>query len=331
MGMVLAAILFFALWSTLGSRRQGASGSHESRPSLTTAELASLKVNELGAIMIIRYGRFGEEGRESRSPENFRRDLQLLYQQGYRCIPLSELLSGEIRTGPGFTPLVITFLGADPGQVRFLEDGTAELDPRCALGVLEDFGREHPDFGVTATFFLGGQLFGQEPFQGQKLAMLRKKGYGLGVTVEQEAARLKTAQDAAAAVAASVSAVRRHLPDFAPECALFPREWKEMEGDIGMEITVDGEVLRLRAILYDSGMPVVSPFDGSFDPARLEAIKVVDPSMDTGGFYHWLRYFTENPERRYVSDGDPYTVTVPRHMVFRADRDKIGGRNMRNY
>ncbi len=330
-GVMLVVILFSALWATLGSRKPGDSGSHESPSNLTTAEMASLKVNELGAIMIVRYGRIGEEGKESRSPENLRRDLQLLYQQGYRCIPLSDLLSGDIKTGPGFTPLVITFWGADPGQVRFLEDGSAELDPRCALGVLEDFGREHPDFGMTATFFLGKQLFGQESHQKEKLAMLKKKGYGLGVTVEPEAARLKDSQDALTAVAAVISAIRRHLPEFSPECALFPQEWREIGDDMGMEIPVEGGIVRLRAVLYDNGKPVASPYDSSFDPARLEAIRVVDPSMDSGGLYHWLRYFSENPERRFVSDGSPSTVTVPRHMVFRTDRERMGGRRLRNY
>ncbi len=331
-GLVLALVLALFLRSVVGSRTSRGANPAESSPALTTSELSSLKVNELGAVMILRYGRIGEEGRESRSPENFRRDLQLLYQQGYRCVSLSDLVSGEICTDRGFTPVAITFWGADPGQVRFLEgDGPPEVDPRCALGVLEDFGREHPDFGATASFFLGKQLFGQEKFKERKLALLRDKGYGLGVAVEAEAARIRDPAEALDAVAGVVSAVRHYLPGFVPEFALFPREWQEMAGRLGTEIPLDGESVRLGAVFYDNGRPVPSPYDGSFDPARLEVVKVVDPSLDTGGLYHWLRYFSENPERKYVSDGDPTTVTVPRPMVFRVDAGRAGNRRIRNY
>lgn len=331
-GLTLALILFFVLRATIGGNPSDVTQDKEAPATLTTADLNSLKVNEMGAVMVLRYGRIGEEGRESRSPENLRRDLQVLYQQGYRCVSISELVSGEIRTAPGCTPVVISFWGSDPGQVRFLEEGgTPELDPRCALGVLEDFGREHPDFGATAAFFLGKQLFGQEEFRREKLSLLEKRGYELGIAVEGEASRSKDPREALDAVADAVSAVRRYLPDFRPRYALLPQEWRDMAGEIGSGVPLDGETLVLEAIFYDGGRPLASPFDGAFDPYQLETVKVVDPSMDAGGLYHWLRYFSENPERKYVSDGDPSTVTVPRHMVFRVDAGKASGRRVRNY
>jgi hypothetical protein len=66
---------------------------------------------------------------------------------------------------------------------------------------------------------------------------------------------------------------------------------------------------------------------------RLPRVQALDPSLDNGnaGIYAWLQYFKENPERRYVSDGDPGMVTVPKHMTERVDMDKLGDKKLRTY
>ena len=59
----------------------------------------------------------------------------------------------------------------------------------------------------------------------------------------------------------------------------------------------------------------MSPFARTFDPARLPRIQAVE--RDLG---YWLSYFEKNPQERFVSDGDPATVTVPT-----AARDRLRG------
>ena len=62
---------------------------------------------------------------------------------------------------------------------------------------------------------------------------------------------------------------------------------------------------RHEAILMVAGGAAPSPHAKSFDPLRLPRIQVVDRDFD-----YWLTYFDRNPGERYVSDGDPATITV---------------------
>src|SRR5712664_4583758 len=129
---------------------------------LTAAALAAaapaqtLAPNELGRVMILEYHKVDyPEERWTRTPENFRRDLETLYARGYRLQSLNALLDGRITVPAGTTPVVLTFDDSSPGQFRYVErNGTLEIDPKCAVGVLEAFIQEKPDFGRAATFFV---------------------------------------------------------------------------------------------------------------------------------------------------------------------------------
>ena len=57
----------------------------------------SLPPNELGRVMILEYHKIDQpENRWTRTPENFRRDLQRLWERGYRLVALDDFLDGKI-------------------------------------------------------------------------------------------------------------------------------------------------------------------------------------------------------------------------------------------
>ena len=60
------------------------------------------------------------------------------------------------------------------------------------------------------------------------------------------------------------------------------------------------------AVLKVGGGAAPSPFSRAFDPVRLPRIQAIERELA-----HWLGYFDRNPGERFVSDGDPDTVTVP--------------------
>jgi len=161
---------------------------------LTAAALAAaapaqtLAPNELGRVMILEYHKIDyPEERWTRTPENFRRDLETLYTRGYRLLALNDLLDGRINVPAGTTPVVLTFDDSSPGQFRYVaRDGQLEIDPKSGIGVLEAFIRERPDFGRAATFYVlpgasrPNKLFNQDEYAGKKLQFLVAHGYEIG-------------------------------------------------------------------------------------------------------------------------------------------------------
>src|SRR5262249_21358545 len=87
--------------------------------------------NELGRIPILEYHKVDlPEARWTRTPENFRADLERFWKGGYRLVPLTEVLAGRIATPAGTTPMVLTFDDSSPGQFHFLEkNGDYVIDP----------------------------------------------------------------------------------------------------------------------------------------------------------------------------------------------------------
>jgi peptidoglycan/xylan/chitin deacetylase (PgdA/CDA1 family) len=302
---------------------------------LSESELHNLKVNELGAIMVLEYHRISEEGRWSRTPENFREDLDLLYEEGYRCISLNDLINNSIDVEAGYTPVILTFDDSDPSQFRYIEqDGEMIIDPRCAMGVMEQFDAEHPDFNITATFYVLPSLFGQDEYVDQKLAYLVENGYDIGNhTINHPSLGEVDDQTVLEEITGNISLVKEYLPDYDQTSIALPNGSEPKNPSLLTEGSYNGIEVRLQASLLVGANPAPAPCDQTFDPLRLPRVQALDPSLDTGdsGIYAWIQYFMENPERRYCSDGNPSVITIPKHMIDRVDQSQLGERELRTY
>jgi hypothetical protein len=297
-----------------------------------TGPRTDLPPNELGRIPIVEYHLIGEpEGRWTRTPENFRKDLELLYSRGYRPITLREMVSGRIELAAGLSPVVFTFDDASPGQFRYIEgpDGGLTIDPSSAVGIWLDFARTHPGWENKAVFCMlsgaeaGRSFFGNRGIEDQKtewrhrkVAFLAEQGFELcnhtlwhanlarydDAVVQEQIARLQLAVDSA------VPGYR--IRSFALPLGEWPRNrelaragsWTDPK--TGRTTTYEHD-----AILLVAGGPARSPHDPQFDGLRLERVQV------------WINNGTDELVRtldqldrtrtRYVSDGDPGTVTRP--------------------
>ena len=273
---------------------------------------AAPRPNELGRFPILEYHRIDRpEARWTRTPENFRADLERLWKSGYRTVALADVLQKRINIPAGTTPVVLTFDDSSPGQFRFIErQGKQVIDPDCAVGILEKFAADHPGFGHAATFYVlpganpPNRLFNQPALAAQKLQYLASHGYEIGshtlwhadlsqydeTTVRRQLAR------AQAEIARAVPGYR--LRSLALPLGGFPKDisW-------ALSGTADGVSYQHDAILKVAGGLARSPFDRAFDPHRLPRIQAIESELRVR-----LGELEKFPERRFISDGDPRTI-----------------------
>ena len=278
--------------------------------------------NELGRIMILEYHKIDyPEERWTRTPENFRRDLETLYTRGYRLQSLTALLEGRITVPAGTTPVVLTFDDSSPGQFRYQDkNGAPEIDPKSGIGVLEAFIKEKPDFGRAATFFVlpgasrPNRLFDQPEHEGRKLRWLVENGYEIGNHTLWHANLGKYDEAIVRAQLADAQGwVQKHVPEYKLRTLALPHGVYPKQVDWAVTGSAKGITYRHEAILMVAGGPAPSPFSAKFDPIRLPRIQAVERDLK-----EWLTHFDKNPQDRFISDGDPATITV-----LAAQRDRI--------
>ena len=289
--------------------------------------------NELGRVMILEYHKIDQpEERWTRTPDNFRRDLERLWERGYRLVALNDFLDRKIAIPRGTTPVILTFDDSSPGQFKLVEkNGEWIVDPDCAVGILEAFERRHPEFGHAATFFVlpgadpPNRLFNQKELATRKLQYLASRGYEIGNHTLWHANLAKYPERVVRQqIATAQEWIQRHVPSYRIRTLALPM------GSYPADIrwTIEGadaqNSYRHDAILMVAGGAAPSPFARTFDPYHLPRIQAVESELA-----RWLSYFDRNPQERYVSDGNPALITVPKgsgDKVRRPDAVKVAER-----
>lgn len=281
---------------------------------LAGAQAPTREANELGRVMILEYHKIDTpEARWTRTPENFRRDLQRLWERGYRLVALNDYIDGKIGLPAGTTPLILTFDDSSPGQFRYIQRGSDwVIDPECGIGILETFAREHPGFGRAATFYVlpganpPNRLFNQPDLAGRKLQYLVSQGYEIGNHSLWHAELGRYSEPVVREqLAGAQEWVQRHVPGYRFRTLALPLGSYPKELGWAVSGEAKGMTYKHDAILMVAGGAAPSPHARNFDPNRLPRIQAVGPDLD-----YWITYFDRNPGERYVSDGDAATITV---------------------
>ncbi len=264
--------------------------------------------------MILEYHKIDRpESRWTRTPENFRKDLQRLWDRGYRLVRLTDLLERNIALPAGTSPVVLTFDDSSPGQFRYIDRGGAlAIDPDCAVGILEAFERAHPGFGHAATFYVlpgadpPNRLFNQPELVAKKLNYLAANGYEIGNHTLWHANLTKYPEAVVRGqIATAQEWVQRHVPGYRLRTLALPMGGYPKELRWAESGTANGQAYRNEAILMVAGGAAPSPYAKNFDPSHLPRIQAVEKDLDW-----WLTYFDRNPDERYVSDGNPAAIAA---------------------
>jgi peptidoglycan/xylan/chitin deacetylase (PgdA/CDA1 family) len=279
-------------------RRYSEAGAVADSATAAPASSDTVKANHLGRIPVLEYHLIGDtESRWGRTRENFRKDLELVYERGYRPMTVAQMVAKDFSTVPaGKSPVVFTFDDASPGQFSYIErDGQLEIDPNSAIGIWIDFAKSHPDWKGTATFCVlnggaaGHNFFGdKEKFAGQKNAWRFKKvkwladnGFELcnhtlwhaqlskypDAVVQEQIARNSMGIDSAVA---GYRVRTMALPQ-----GLWPKN-RSLAWSGSWTDPKTGKVVKydFDAVLEVSGGPTRSPYDPQFNPKSINRVEV---------------------------------------------------------
>lgn len=300
----------------LASEAQGSPLNVEEEVDAKTRIDLSLKPNEAGKIMVLMYHGIDETEKEwVRTPENFRKDLTALYDQGYRPISLTDYVSGNIITDQGYSPVVITFDDALENNFRYLEDGS--IDPDCAVGVLLDFKETHPDFPLQVTFFADGPVaFGPKAEEREKINFIIEQGMDIG-NHTLDHVNFKNSDQAE--IEYQIGCQARYLDELI-ECENYKvntlalpygsRPKEELMSYL-QKGSYEGFEYENVAILNVGSKPGFSPYHTDFNPLSIPRVRASEMNVGNLGIYSYLDYFIKHPEERFISDGMTKIITVP--------------------
>jgi peptidoglycan/xylan/chitin deacetylase (PgdA/CDA1 family) len=287
----------------------------------------AIRPNELGKVMILEYHLIQpEETRWGRSIPNFKRDLEQLYDSGYRPIGMADYIDGQIAVPAGRRPIILTFDDSSEGQFRYLiKNGTPEIDPDCAVGILIGFHKLHPDFDLKGAFFVlpaakePHRLFGQPEFEARKLKELVALGFEIGNHTLWHADLAKYDPTVVREqIALAAEAIQKMVPAFRVRALALPFGSYPQDPQLALDGSYRGFSYHYDAVLRVAGGPACSPFSVQTDLARLPRTQVTGADLQ-----HWIEYFERHPAEGFVSDGDANTVTFPWTLLSEFNSSKF--------
>jgi peptidoglycan/xylan/chitin deacetylase (PgdA/CDA1 family) len=295
-------------------------------------EAARIKANELGQIPVLMYHRIVKKPQIplDRSVTEFREEITKLATSGYVPITAAEFAGGRIDVPAGRHPVVLTFDASTPGH--FGLDAQGDPLPDTVVAILMETARRHPGFRPVATFYLNRELFGMGVGMGGRTAeglkWLIRHGFELGnhTMTHADLSRLPKAgvQKAISDIEGRiVSLAGIHTTTLAYPYGGEPKNRAWAEAKAGS--------YRFNGIFLARGQPSESPFSKDFDRTRIPRVRS-EGKIAEGGCRRfcstaWLEWLDKHPAERYISDGDPHTVTFPRAGERRlADRFRARAR-----
>lgn len=306
-------------------------------PAVPQVDYAKINANENGQIMLLMYhGIDDTESEWVRTPENFRKDLEILYEKGYRLITLKDYLENNIKVEAGYTPVVMTFDDGLQNQFNIIEEnGEKKIDPDCAIGILEEFKKKHPDFGQGGTFFVYYPIpFRQKELIKEKYDFLIKNGYEIGNhTYTHENLGKESAEGVQKALALNVKYTQEYLPGYDVFALALPYGIAPKDEKFKFAVTGEYEGIKYnnRAILRVGSNPAPAPNHVKYDTTKLPRVRASE--LNTGGvcMYDYLASFDKNPSKKYISDGNPDTIVIPEEEQENLNKDSLKDKQLITY
>ncbi len=283
--------------------------------------------NEMGRIMVLEYHLITDHNSAyARERGQFRKDLELLYNRGYRPVNMSDVLDKKLNLPRGISPVVFVFDDASPEQFRYIDNnGKLEIDPTSGIGIWLDFKKTHPDWNNKAVYCLlsgasaGHNFFGDRGVQGQKsnwrfqkVKWLADNGFELCDHTLWHA-QLSKYPDAFVQeqIARNLLAIDSAVPGYKIRSMALPQGlWPKNRAlaskgswtnpKTGKTVSYDWPV-----VFEVAGGPMRSPYDPAFNPGSTPRIQVIGNAIES------MINRLEASGNAYISDGNPSVVARP--------------------
>lgn len=315
-------------------------------PAPEAIDYSKVKPNENGKIIVIMFHNFVEsaeavKGNEARryttTFDDFRKLLQTLYDEGFRLISMDDYLNNNISVPAGCKPIVFTFDDGTAGQFNLVEEnGKLTANRQSAVGIMEEFNKAHPDFGLKGVFYVNlnnSATFNGKGTLAERLKYLIDKGFEIGNhTLNHFILNgAKSADKVQEEIGGNQKKMDELVPGYKmntlalPQGAFAP---KDIRGYVS-EGSYQGVDYKNKAIMLVGAEPAFSPVSKNFNPLMTSRVRATGIKREDCDFAWWLEKLQTLD--LYVSDGNPGTVAVPKSKEDNVDKDKLNGKQLIAY
>lgn len=310
-------------------------------PTPAPVDYSAVKPNEIGEIPIVMFHNFVENLEETTDPEYttsfdaFSQLLETLYAQDYRLISMRDFIDHNISVPAGKIPMVFTFDDGSAGQFNLVEqNGRLVVNPKSAVGIMMAFYEKHPDFGLKGIFYLNMDKE-LKTFEGagtleERLKTLLSLGLEVGnhswghFNFEKSADKAQIQEK----LGKNEKRIEEILPDIRFYSLALPFGGKvpqELSGAM-VQGEYEGVSYKNETIMAVGYLPSVPSIHQDFDLTYVRRIRASGKTEVKYDLGYWLPNMTRG--RMYISDGDPYTVTVPKDREGKVNTGKLNGMNL---
>ena len=306
-------------------------------PTPPPIDLAKVKPNEAGKIMVVMFHNFVEAYKSgdklyTTTFEDFRKLLQTLYDKNYRLISLSDYLSNNISVPAGCIPMIFTFDDGTPGQFNLVEEnGNLTVNNQSAVGIMEEFNKAHPDFGLKGTFYVN---LGLGTFQGkgtvaERLKYLVDRGFEIGnhTYTHVHLNKITGADKIQQEIGENQKKMYELIPGYKIISFSLPYGLpsKELQAYVAKG-EYEGVAYEHQAIMEVGWDPAFSPVSKKFNPLSTHRVRASGIEPVDADLAWWLEKLSR--DEQYVSDGDPATITVPKSREENIDKARLNNKQL---
>lgn len=311
----------------------------ETEKEIVEIDYNKVKPNELGHIMIIMYHGLVEENPPSpyqRTIEGFKKDLEYLYEHGYRAISMRDFIDNNISVEAGCTPVIITFDDGISSSFSLIEEsGVLKAKPDCAVDIINKFCEEHPDFGRHAVFYINGD---NDPFAGagttkERFKYLIDHGYEVyNHTYSHAHLSQLSANEIQEQVGKLDQMIKEALPGYVVDSLAYPfgeRPKEELRHLIEKGVYNGQEYHYKIALREGPSGPFVPVNHVKFEPFNVPRVR--GSEGEEWDLWWFFDYYDKHPEYRYISDGNPDRISIPKEMEAYLNKDSLRDKELYVY